>query len=117
MTSSTATPSRPSDQRRALLIHPLSALVLVAVDALWTLADWAAAAWIVTIPLSFLAVAVPAFFIQRGIKQDPAWASAAVAMALGVLAAVPTPITGTVVGTSALALAGIRFFRWGRPKP
>jgi hypothetical protein len=90
------------------LIHPVSALLLVIIDSLWTLADWAAIAWIVTIPLSFFAVAVPSFFIQKYVKKDPPGKSLAVASLLGVLAAVPTPITGTVVGAIALGLAGLR---------
>jgi hypothetical protein len=44
-------------------------------------------------------------------KKDPAGKSMAVAAALGVLAAVPTPITGTTVGAFALGLAGFRFLR------
>jgi hypothetical protein len=105
-------PSKPSDRDEgAPLIHPLSALLLVAIDGLWTLADWAAIAWAVTIPLSFLAVFLPTLLIQRFMKKDPAGKSMAVAAALGVLAAVPTPITGTTVGAFALGLAGFRFLR------
>jgi hypothetical protein len=90
------------------LIHPVSAILLVAVDSLWTLADWAAVAWMVTIPLSFLAVAVPTFFVQKFLKKDQTGKSMAVASLLGVLAAIPTPITGTIVGAIALGLAGLR---------
>ena len=90
------------------LIHPISAVLLVAIDSLWTFADWAAVAWIVTIPLSFFAVAIPTYLIQKHIKKDPGGKSLAVASLLGVLAAVPTPITGTVVGAIALGLAGLR---------
>lgn len=93
------------------LIHPLSAALLIAVDSLWTFADWAVLAWLVTIPLSFLAVFLPSFLIQKHFKKDPAGKSAAVAAFLGVLAAIPTPITGTMVGTLALALAGFRSLR------
>jgi hypothetical protein len=93
------------------LIHPLSAALLIAVDSLWTLADWAAIAWPVTIPLSFLAVFVPSMLIQKFFKKDSTGRSAAVAAFLGVLAAIPTPITGTMVGTLALALAGFRSLR------
>jgi hypothetical protein len=91
------------------LIHPLSAVLLIAVDALWTLADWAAFAWIVTIPLSFAAVFVPCYLVQRHLKEgNTRGASFAVATVLGVLAAIPTPVTGTITGTLILALAGIR---------
>ena len=93
------------------LIHPLSAALLIAVDSLWTIADWAVLAWLVTIPLSFLAVFLPSFLIQKHFKKDPPGKSAAVAAFLGVLAAIPTPITGTMVGTLALALAGFRSLR------
>jgi len=117
LTSSTDTPSRLSERAAAPLIHPLSAILLVAVDGLWTLTDWAAAAWLVTIPASFLAVAVPTYFVQNRVKRDPAASSAAVAAALGILAAIPTPVMGTVVGAAALALAGLRAFGWGRGRP
>jgi hypothetical protein len=90
------------------LIHPLSAALLIAIDSLWTMADWAAFAWLVTIPLSFLAVFLPTYLIQRYMKKDPAGKSAAVAAFLATLAAIPTPITGTLVGTFVLALAGLR---------
>jgi hypothetical protein len=90
------------------LIHPFSALLLIVVDALWTIPDMAAIAWIATIPACFLAVAIPAFLIQRHMKGDGGGKSAAVASLLGVLAAVPTPITGTVVGAFILGLSGLR---------
>jgi hypothetical protein len=115
LTSSTLTPLKSSDTqsppRELPLIHPVSAILLVAVDSLWTLADWAAVAWMITIPLSFLAVALPTFFVQKFLKKDPIGKSMAVASLLGVLAAIPTPITGTIVGAIALGLAGLRSLR------
>lgn len=90
------------------LIHPLSALLLLIVDALWTIPDMAAVAWFATIPACFLAVAIPAYLIQRHVKRDASGKSAAVAALLGVLAAIPTPVTGTVVGAIVLALSGLR---------
>lgn len=90
------------------MIHPFSAVLLVAVDALWTLADWAAVLWLVTIPLSFLAVAFPTLLIQKFLNRDPLLRAAAVAAFLGVLAAVPTPVMGTAVGAFVLGLAGWR---------
>ena len=114
MTSSTDIPSKLSDpphNAEKPLIHPLSALLLMVIDALWTLADWAAAAWLVTIPLSFLAVAVPTYLIQKHVQRDRTGRSLAVASFLGALAAIPTPITGTAVGAIVLALAGLRSLR------
>lgn len=88
------------------LFHPASAMVLVGVDALWTLADWAALLWFISIPLSFVACSMPVFFIQKFIHREPFFRAAGVAVLCGVLAAVPFPVTGTVVGLSILA--------WGR---
>jgi hypothetical protein len=118
LTSSTDIPLKSSDAPPAAepqsdlnLIHPLSAALLIAVDSLWTIADWAVLAWPVTIPLSFAAVYLPSLLIQKHFKKDSIGRSAAIAAFLGVLAAIPTPITGTMVGTLALALAGFRSLR------
>ena len=89
----------------------MSALLLIVVDNLWMLADWAALLWAVTIPLSFLAVFLPSYFIQKFLKGDPTGKALAVASFLGVLAAVPTPITGTTVGLVALGFAGFKFLK------
>jgi hypothetical protein len=86
-------------------------VLLIIVDALWGTADWAAVAWIATIPLSFLAVAVPTFLVQRLLNGDARGRAFAIAAVLGVLAAVPTPVTGTIAGTLVLALAGLRSLR------
>jgi hypothetical protein len=122
LTSWTPIPSKSSDQqegrgevppepRAKSLIHPLAALVLMVIDALWTMADWATVAWIFTIPLSFFAVLLPAFFIQKHMNGDSAGKAMAVSAFLGILAAVPTPIMGTTVGAIALALSGLRSLR------
>jgi len=81
-------------------------MVLVGVDALWTLVDWAALFWLISIPLSFVACFVPVFFIQKFIHRDPFLRAFGVAVLCGVLAAVPFPVTGTIVGLAILA--------WGR---
>jgi hypothetical protein len=89
-------------------IHTLSALLLVAVDNLWNLADWTVIGWIVTIPLSFLSVAIPVYFIQRHLRGDAAGRSVAVGSLLGVIAAVPFSVTGSGVGIALLGYSGLR---------
>jgi hypothetical protein len=117
LTSSTDIPLKSSDSgpipppEPRPLIHPLSAALLIAVDGLWTLADWAVLAWAVTIPLSFLAAGIPTYLIQKHVSGDSGGRSLAVGTFLGVLAAVPTPVTGTVVGGIVLAMAGLRSLR------
>ena len=88
-------------------IHALSALILAAVDSLWAVFEWAPPLWIVAIPLCFLAVAVPTFLIQKYLKRDGNGRAVTFATLLGVLAAIPMPITGTAVGVSLLAWTGL----------
>jgi integral membrane sensor domain MASE1 len=88
-------------------IHGLSALVLVAVDSLWAVFDWAPPIWIVAIPFCFLAVFIPCFLVQKHLKQDSTGRALAFATLLAVLAAIPTPVTGTPVGLGLLAWTGI----------
>lgn len=88
------------------LFHPASAMVLVGVDALWMLADWAAPLWFLLIPLCFLVCSIPVFLIQKLAHREPFLRAAGVALLCGVLAAVPFPVTGTIVGLAILA--------WGR---
>jgi hypothetical protein len=98
--------ARPSAHFEAP-IHALSALVLVAVDSLWAVFDWVPPVWILAIPICFLAVFVPVFLLQKFLKQDGNGRALAFAALLGVLAAIPTPITGTPVGLGLLAWTGL----------
>jgi hypothetical protein len=97
-------------------IHALSALILVAVDSLWAVFDWVPPVWIVAIPGCFVAVFIPTFLIQKHLKQDSNGRAATFATILAVLAAIPTPITGTPVGLGLLAWTGLGKI-FGRPPP
>jgi hypothetical protein len=88
-------------------IHALSALILVAVDSLWAVFDWLPPAWIVAVPACFGAVFVPTFLIQRHLKNDTKGRALTFATILAVLAAIPTPISGTPVGLGLLAWTGL----------
>jgi hypothetical protein len=88
-------------------IHALSALVLVAVDSLWAAFDWAPPIWPVAIPFCFLTVFVPTFLIQRVLRKDSNGRAVTFATILAVLAAIPTPITGTPIGLGLLAWTGL----------
>jgi hypothetical protein len=95
-------------------IHALSALILVAVDSLWAVFDWAPPIWPVAIPFCFLAVFIPTFLVQRVLKKDSNGRALTFATILAVLAGIPTPITGTPIGLGLLAWTGLgRLF--GRP--
>jgi hypothetical protein len=88
-------------------IHALSALLLVAVDSLWAIFDWLPPVWIVAIPGCFAAVFIPTFLIQKHLKKDSSGRALAFAAILGVLAGIPTFITGTPVGLALLAWTGL----------
>jgi hypothetical protein len=98
-------------------IHALSALILVAVDSLWAVFDWAPPIWVVAIPFCFLAVFVPTFLIQKVLRKDSPGRALTFATILAVLAAIPTPITGTPIGLGLLAWTGLgKLFGKGPPK-
>jgi hypothetical protein len=100
-------PPRPLTVADGPPIHSLAALILVAVDSLWAVFDWLPPVWIVAIPACFLAVFVPTYLIQRHLKQDSRGRALAFATILGVLAGIPTFVTGTPVGLGLLAWTGL----------
>lgn len=102
---------RAGDQGGRTAFHPAAAALLLVVDNLWNLADWAVMTWLVTIPLSFISVFAPTFFIQRQMHGDSVSKALAKALFLGVIAAVPTSVSGTPVGLALLAWAGIQHVR------
>ena len=102
-----AQPTPPVATLEGPPIHALSALILVAVDSLWAVFDWVPPVWIVAIPGCFAAVFIPTFLIQRHLKNDSKGRALAFATVLAVLAAIPTPITGTPIGLGLLAWTGI----------
>ena len=100
-------PTQPMAQASGSPIHGLSALILVAVDSLWAIFDLLPPVWIMAIPACFAAVFVPTYLIQRHLKNDSKGRALTFATILGVLAAIPTPITGTPVGFALLAWTGL----------
>lgn len=88
-------------------VHPLAAVVLIAVDNLWNFADWAVATWLITIPTAFLTVFLPALMIQRYVKEDSRLRAFRMAALLGALAAIPYSLFGTTAGVTLLAWSGL----------
>ena len=112
-----AQPAPPARPAEGPPIHSLSALILVAVDSLWAVFDWAPPIWIIAIPFCFLAVFVPSFLIQKHLRHDSNGRALTFATILAVLAALPTPITGTPIGLGLLAWTGLgKLFGKAPPK-
>lgn len=89
-------------------VHPIAALLLLVVDNLWNLADWTIIGWVVTVPLSFLSVAVPTFVLQKQRLKQSTGKALGWAALLGCIAAVPFSVGGTTIGGLLLAWLGIR---------
>jgi integral membrane sensor domain MASE1 len=100
-------PAQPAAQASGSPIHGLSALILVAVDSLWIPGDFLMPVSLVAIPACFAAVFVPTYLIQRHLKNDSKGRALTFATILAVLAAIPTPVTGTPVGFALLAWTGL----------
>jgi hypothetical protein len=90
-------------------IHPFSALLLLLVDALWSLPEWVAVTIVVTVPLSFICTSIPVFAIQKTFRKDTTVRALACAAGLGLIAAIPTPLMGTLVGAFILGKAGLNW--------
>ena len=104
----TARGGTPAGERRAPF-HAVAALVLIGVDNLWNLEEFAAPPlMVVTIPLSFLSVLFATAWIQRRFHGDRPGVAWWKALFLAAVAAVPFSVTGTPVGLALLAWAGIR---------
>jgi hypothetical protein len=62
-------------------------------------------------------VFIPTYLIQRHLKNDSNGRAITFATVLGVLAAIPTPITGTAVGIGLLGWTGLgKIFGRSPPK-
>jgi hypothetical protein len=103
-----ATTQPPPVSSGGFAVHPIAALLLLVVDNLWNLADWTILGWFITVPLSFLSVAVPTFILQRKRLLQSSGKALGWAVLLGGIAAVPFSVGGTTIGALLLAWLGIR---------
>jgi hypothetical protein len=86
--------SRRQTERPSIVrFNPWSAALLLAVDNLWALPDFAVTALAVTVPVCFLMVFSGVFFIQRRQQTGSVSIAPAKALVLAVIAAMPTSIT------------------------
>ena len=100
--------------QRKTVIHPLSGLILLLVDGLWTLDDWNLIMVAITIPLSFMTVFLPTFFIQKTLRRDSVGKAFVLALVLGIIGALPFHVAGTAIGAAILAWAGITTCKFRR---
>lgn len=89
-------------------LHPASGALILAVDWLFFAPEalTAGIADIITCPLAFLITTAGVFWIQRKRNGDSFGAALAKAIFGGIMAGLPTPIGGTLLGTLVLVLSG-----------
>jgi hypothetical protein len=92
-------------------IHPLAALITVVLDNVFGVVEIVTPVFIVLTSLGLFAVgAVATTFIQRFLARESWGISLAKGLAMGIIAGVPFPVTGTVFGAPLLVWAGLH--RW-----
>lgn len=83
-------------------LHPLSAMVTIALDFFWTIPDLAATPTVVgllgTAFAIFVLNGIAVTMIQYFVDRDYAGAAISKGFAMGIVAGVPYPLTGTIVG-------------------
>lgn len=95
--------------RRKFWLHPVSGLLILAVDWFFFAPEAMTLelAAILTSPLAFLITTAGVFWIQRKKNNDSFVSAALKALLGGVVAAIPTSIGGTILGTLVLVLSGL----------
>jgi hypothetical protein len=99
----------PVVPRKKYWLHPASGLLILAVDWLFFApeATTGAMATIITSPLAFVIVTAGVFLIQRSRNKDTFGSALLKALLGGIVAAIPTSIGGTILGTLVLVLSGL----------
>jgi hypothetical protein len=104
----------PAASRPKFWLHPASGLLILGVDWLFFAPEAMTGefAAIITSPLAFVIVTGGVFLIQRKRNQDSFGGAMVKALLGGIVAAIPTSIGGTILGTLVLILSGLS--SWNR---
>ena len=99
----------PVTPRKKHWLHPASGLLILAVDWLFFGPEVMTGGMgaIITSPLAFVIVAAGVFLIQRQRNGDSFRGAFLKALLGGFVAAIPTSIGGTILGTLVLVLSGL----------
>lgn len=91
-------------------LHPIAAIIVVAIDLLWTIIEVAALplliAWCIII---FIATAITVYKIQKILAEESEPKAKLKGIVFGILVALPFPIFGVAGGVAALVASFIDF--------
>jgi uncharacterized protein (DUF2062 family) len=103
------------ETKKSLPLHYLSALIVIALDWLWTPVEGTATVSVVglvALPILmggiFLISGLSVSLIQHFVKHETWGTSIAKGIALGIFAAVPYPFVGSIAGGLFLSYAGVK---------
>lgn len=99
----------PPKLQKRFWLHPKSGILILAVDWFFFGPEFftAEAAAIITGPLAFMITTAGVFWIQRRKNGDSFNAALFKALLGGIVAGIPTSISGTILGTAVLVLSGL----------
>jgi hypothetical protein len=106
----------PPKVAKRFWLHPASGVLILAVDWFFFGPEFvtAEAAAIITCPLAFIVTTIGVCWIQRRKHGDSRKAALVKGFIGGVLAGIPTSISGTIFGTAVLVLSGLSNWRQRR---
>lgn len=107
--SSPAIAQTGGQSRGRFRLHPVSGLLIILIDTLFFGANAASLGWATPIIclLAFMVTSFGVFLSQKFLSADRFGASLAKGFFSGVLAGIPTSITGTIFGTFVLVSSGL----------
>lgn len=96
-------------------VHWVSSVVTIAIDSLWSIPEMIAAASVVGLlfvpvlaVVSGLCCLVAVLFIQKFVAKDGWGAATLKAVVVGIVAAIPFPFVGSLLGIALLAWSGLQ---------
>jgi hypothetical protein len=112
-------PPPPPPPRRKYWLHPISGLLILGVDWFFFPPEiiGGGITAIISSPLAFLIAGTSVFWVQRKKNGDPFGRAILKALLGGFVAAIPTSIGGTLLGTAVLVLSGLSNWSQRRGTP
>ena len=91
-------------------LHPLGAIIVVAIDFLWTIIEVAALPLLIILSIViFIVTAIIVYNIQRILAEESEAKALIKGIVFGILVALPFPVFGAIGGGLSLLLSGVDY--------